>query len=122
MTDPRPPAELARFVKVIGDEATLALIEAHGGLVIHIPRFVWPETVLTRSIGTAAAEALAAEYGGEKLRIPIAKNWRARVYRRRGETIAAIARRLSVGENTVYDYVSRDRLRNGIPGQRDLFG
>ena len=123
--DPRPPAELRALSDLIGDEATLLLVEQLGGNILYVPKQVNQGTRLSRLIGPDAARGLAVRHGGEHLRIPLAKHWCARVYRRRGGTIAEIAHRLRVGENTVSRYLSRDRAagigRGGNAGQFDLF-
>lgn len=114
---PPPPPELAGLVRLIGAEATLTLVELHGGTRLPVPKSANQGTRLSREIGLAAARALSAEYGGLMLRVPLAKRWRALVYRRAGQSYSAIARRLGASENSVWLWLNRA----GVTGQMDLF-
>ena len=103
MSIPAAPAELAPLTSLIGDHAALLLIEAHGGTRLYIAR---RGDALATVIGAQAAAALAAELGGEYLKVPTAKFWRARVYRARGMSYALIARRLGATESSVWRWLN----------------
>ena len=113
-----PPAELAYLSSRIGAAATLALIEAHGGTRLHIPKSAPPTARLTRLLGPEAAHALSAWRGGEDVKIPLAKGWRIRVHRAEGLGYGAIARRLGIGEAMVHKHLQVARMTD----QADLFG
>ena len=88
MTPPTVPSapEVARFVDLIGETATLALIEARGGTRIAIPA---TEAGIARSyladlIGKEALTALSREFGSLYIQLPLARNWRAYIYLARG--------------------------------------
>ena len=68
MIQPPAPAELRYLADLIGDAATLALIEARGGTCIHVPKRPGPDCALAREIGLSAVEALAVEWGGRGVR------------------------------------------------------
>lgn len=119
-----PPTtpEAAALARLIGRDATLALIEAHGGARIAIPKTVNQASVLARTIGLDAARLLADRHGGTMLKVPLAKFWRAVIYRRRdGLSYAAIARRLGASESSVHAWL-REGGATGAPKQLDLFG
>lgn len=97
----RPPAELEAFTSVIGAEATFRLIETSGGLRIYIPKRPNQGTLLARQIGLRAARQLAEEFGGEELKVPVARPWRVATYAINGLSARAIALRLCVCEETV---------------------
>jgi hypothetical protein len=99
------PAELRFLADLIGDAATLALIELHGGTRVHVPRAPHEHSKLATEIGLPAARALAARWGGGDLKVPLARYWRSRIYRARGMTAAAIARRLGITEGQVWTYL-----------------
>lgn len=106
MTLPRHPAELDWLVSRLGAEATLLLIEARGGIRVFVPIEPTEGCELAKIVGLEPARKLAAAFGGEQLRVPLARGkwtgaWRARVYRARGMSLPEIARRLGCIENTV---------------------
>lgn len=106
MPPPQVPAELEWLIAPLGVEATLALIEQRGGVRVFVPLEPTADNELARIVGLDAARALAAAFGGERLRVPLARGkwtgaWRARIYRARGMSLPEIARRLGCVENTV---------------------
>jgi hypothetical protein len=114
-----PPAELGFLADRIGAAATLALIEAHGGTRVKIPREPNQGSVLARTIGLDAARGLAAWRAGETVKVPLAKVWRIRVYRAEGLSYSQIARKLGVGESVVHKYLQLGGLTSRQQG--DLF-
>lgn len=98
---PPPPAELSQFTDAIGAEALLRLIEAYGGTRLYIPQEPTEDTLLAQVVGLRAARSLAKSLGWGTLKVPLARNWRVRLYRHRGDSYAAIARRLGMTESTV---------------------
>ncbi|MEV9443999.1 hypothetical protein AB0183_27880, partial [Klebsiella pneumoniae] len=74
---------------------------------------------------------LVQYFGGSVLAVPLARAWRAPIYRRRKMTFAQIARACGVTESAVYKMLSgqphpggRGRALNAsraMPGQLDLF-
>ena len=119
MTLPAPPAELAFLTDRIGAAATLKLIELHGGTRVHVPKFPNQGVKLAREIGLAEAKALAEIWGGDYLKVPLCKYWRARVYRHGGASYPEIARKLGVTERAVWKYLSDAGMTT--PPQPDLF-
>lgn len=101
-----PPADLAHLTGRIGAAATLALIEAHGGTRVAIPKSVSANSRLAQLLGVEAAAALAKWRGGETLKVPVARSWRIRLYRAEGLSYAAIAKRLGCTESTVHTHLS----------------
>jgi hypothetical protein len=95
------PAELSHLGDAIGAEALLLLVEQHGGIRLYIPKDINQGSSLARSVGLPAARALSRMFGGEWIKVPIARAWRVRVYRQRGETYQSIARRLLITEGQV---------------------
>jgi hypothetical protein len=97
------PPEVRRFVDLIGEHATLLLIERHGGTRITVP--AGTKTQLALEIGDAASSALFGELGHERIKVPLAKPWRARIYRSRGMSYSAIARKLCCNESSVWGWL-----------------
>ena len=114
MTEIRPPIELAWLTDVIGAPAALVVIETFGGTRVRVPIQADQPTILSASVGMDVQAKLVAAFGGDRLKIPLCKWWRARVYRwERGMTIQQIARRLGMVESGVSLL-----LRSSQPAQR----
>ena len=70
-------------------------------------RQLWGSDVYTEDsdlvalVGADGARALAREWGGNALKVPLARSWVARVLRARGLSQARIARHMRTTENTV---------------------
>lgn len=98
---PTPELNLRRLVATLGSrEAALRLIEARGGLTIYVPHNI-DRSDLAAELGEALLSRLVAEHGGNYLRVPLAKAWRAQCYRSQGLSHAAIAARLQMTEEGV---------------------
>ena len=103
----RPPAEVRAIATVIGAEATLRLVEQHGGVRIKVPSRARLDSALGRTIGADALRALVEAYGGNTFNVPLCKRWRVRVLRLRdGLSYSEIARALNMTEGTVYRHLA----------------
>jgi hypothetical protein len=94
------------LLELLGEADTLRLLELFGGTQLYIP--VGPNVgtlQVAQQVSPEAEIALAQEFGGNNLKIPLARSWRARIYRRRGLSHREIARRLGCTEKAVADWV-----------------
>ncbi len=124
-------SELSHLTELLGESATVALIEAHGGTRLSVPRRADAAPELREKMGDAGFLKLVQYFGGSVLSVPLARAWRAKIYRRRGRTFAEIARACGITESAVYKMFSgtpneggRGRpigARRVMPGQLDLF-
>ncbi|RVG08848.1 helix-turn-helix domain containing protein [Sinorhizobium meliloti] len=101
-TMPKPPANLAPYVEAIGAEDAVRLFLALGGTIIYLPK----DRSTSRSraaqvIGARKVETLAGRLGLDYVKVPLAKEWIARVMFAQGETIAEIARTVRSDVSTV---------------------
>lgn len=142
MTENEPALE-ATLLAQIGDDAFQKLVEAFAGTRLYVPRSdtrgvkrgsnapAWltnalPRRVskrqLQRIVGKDAADILARHYAGSYLRVPLAREWRARLYRSQGCSNAQVALKLGMTETGVEKMWKR---MDNVPvkgGQLDLFG
>lgn len=102
MTSPPPPAELAALSRLLAPAELLALVEACGGNRLYIPARPARGSPVVRAIGAAAAQRLAEGYGGQQLKVPLARAWLVRTYASQGMSQPQIARRLRITESAVW--------------------
>lgn len=102
-------SELASLLELLGTDATIALIEAHGGTRLSVPRNAGAACDVRERIGDESFLRLVQYFGGAVLTIPLARGWRAAIYRQRGMTYREIARACGVVESAVYKMLSDPR-------------
>ncbi len=95
------PAEIHWLTNIIGADAALSLIEAHGGTRVYVPKDINQNSAARLALPLPEARRLGEAYGGEHILVPLARAWRVRIYRAAGMTYPAIARRLGVTERAV---------------------
>jgi hypothetical protein len=105
MADQPPPPEIAHYVAAIGAAATLVLLEVYGGTRLYVPSDERGIASLGQVIGMAAAREVSRMAPGDTIRIPLAKAWRAQIYRAQGMTYVAIAKKLGCNDTTVWKYL-----------------
>lgn len=108
MNDQRLSAVL---LDLLGTAGFVRLAEAKGGTRLYVPAAAKDENELTGIVGHEAANALTRRYAGNYIRVPLAREHRARHYRRAGASNAEIARRLGMSESGV------DRLFHAMPNK-----
>jgi hypothetical protein len=91
----------SELIGLLGEAAFVALAERFGGTRLHVPAKVRPGHELAELLGQDKAERLAQSYTSATLRIPLARELRARHYRAQGLSNAAIARKLGITETGV---------------------
>ena len=114
------------LLDLLGPEDFLRLVEAHGGTRLYVPR-TENGSSLPEELGLEAVEKLQGLRAGEWIRVPLAREWRARHYRANGLTNAKIAVRLGLTETGVNKLFARmdDKPAKGSapdPRQLNLFG
>jgi hypothetical protein len=104
--DTAPPPQAALLVRLIGPDLALRLMELHGGSRVFVPRAAGRDQKLAQELSPAAEAALVEEYGGGNIEVPLCKAWRARIYRRRGQTVRQIALTLGCSERSVRSWLA----------------
>jgi hypothetical protein len=94
--------ELTNGLKaLLGDEAFVALAQAFGGTRLYVPATIDADHEIAQAIGLAAARRLSRRYAPDTIRVPLARNERARHYRAIGLSNAQIARKLGMAETGI---------------------
>ncbi|MCA3367004.1 MAG: hypothetical protein INF79_15460 [Roseomonas sp.] len=113
------PAEIHWLTNIIGASAALAMIEAHGGTRVYVPKDINQNSAARLALPLPEARRLGEAFGGEHILVPIARAWRVRMYRAAGLTYPAIARKLGITERAVGRILTDAGLTTS---QGDLFG
>lgn len=98
----------AILLSLLGSAGLVRLAEKRGGTRLYVPA---SGETLARDLGEEAATLLADRYGGFYIRVPLARELRARHYRAAGCSNAEIALRLGMSETGV------DRLFQAMPNK-----
>ncbi|KJZ21842.1 hypothetical protein [Tritonibacter mobilis] len=117
---PKPTAQVEPYVQALGLEDALKFIKAFGGTEIYIAVQPKSRSQVVEVVGYAKARILASVAETLPRRVPLAKQWRARVYASKGLRNAEIARMLGVTDETVRAYL-RNNGPPTDPNQFDLF-
>lgn len=100
----RPAPELQAL---IGEAALVRLAEAFGGTRLYIPTTMYADHDIAQTIGMEAACRLSERLAPDYIRVPLAREARARQYRAEGKSNAQIARALGITETGVDKLFSR---------------
>lgn len=114
----------AELQELLGDAGFMQLVECYGGLRIYIPNNPEKSDLY---LDDSNLIKLARRYGGNSLRIPLARFTRARHYRLSGMSDRDIARRLGITETGVEKLFRRQPVKRPPrqpktdPRQIDMF-
>ncbi|WP_027143163.1 hypothetical protein [Mesorhizobium sp. WSM3626] len=114
MSDEQRSTEL---LHLLGQADFVRLAEAYGGRRLYVPAS-GDDTALSKELGPAAAKKLARRYSGSYIRVPLARELRARQYREAGASNGDIAGRLGITETGV-DKLFRRMPDKPVKGSRD---
>lgn len=89
------------LLALLGAEGLVALAEKFGGRRLYVPQSIARDHEIARAVGPDGAEKLLRRYAGDWLRVPLARELRARHYRARGLSNGEIAAKLSITETGV---------------------
>ncbi len=94
----RPGPELATL---IGEDAFVRLAEAFGGTRLYVPISINADHEIAKAVGLDAAERLVERLAPDVIKVPLARELRARHYRAAGHSNAQIARKIGITESGV---------------------
>lgn len=96
---------------IIGEPATLALLSLRPGVRLYVPRSATERFIGELGGDKEAAEALARECGGMFIALPVAREWRAAILRKRGMSARDVALALGITERTAHRLKSISEAR-----------
>ena len=114
MSEDRRSYEL---LNLLGEADFVRLAEIYGGTRLYVPAS-GDASQIARKLSQTAADKLAQRYSGTHIRVPLARDIRARQYRAFGLSNADIARRLLMTETGV-DKIFRRMVGKPLKGSRD---
>lgn len=94
----RPGPEL---LELIGEAAFVRLAEAFGGTRLYVPQRFAADSEIVKAIGIEAAGRLSQRLAPDVIKVPLARELRARHYRAAGRSNARIASALGITERAV---------------------
>lgn len=106
----RPASEL---VELIGEAAFVRLAEAFGGTRLYVPAKMAADHPIVAAVGKDAAILMVERLAPDVIKVPLAREVRARHYRARGLSNARIASALGITERGV------ERLFERLPREAD---
>ncbi len=113
------------LLRLLGPADLIRLVEYRGGVRLYVPHEI-DGTDLPAHVGDEAAVKLIRRWGGSYIRVPLARELRARHYRAAGMSNAQIAIRLGMAETSVDKLFHRMPAKpvkgSGDPRQLKLFG
>lgn len=101
-----PPAQIERYVAVLGVDDTIDFLLTYGGAELYMPRNPAPDHHLAQRFGVQRARDLARVSEVLPRRVPLQKPWIAAVLHARGLPKSEIARKLHVADKTVRDWLN----------------
>lgn len=101
MTEPRPPAHVEPFVRVLGIDEAIRFLLRFGGAEAYLTRSPKGRSAIAEEFGVELAGKIAEAAEHLPRRMPLAKEWIAEVMSSRGLSDAEIARTLHVTDVTV---------------------
>ena len=91
----------ASLKALLGKEGLIALAENFGGRRLYVPAEMKPDHPIAAALGAEGAKKLASLYSPAQIRVPLARELRARHYRANGDSNGEIATKLGMTETGV---------------------
>lgn len=101
----------------LGEEGYFALVEAHAGVRLYVPHDI-DRSELPATIGVDNAHRLAKAIPGGYIRVPLAREFRARRYVEAQLSNREIAKRFGMTESGVETLLKRARKREPLKSRR----
>ena len=106
-------SELHTLLELLGEDATLALIEAYGGTRVGVPQTAPKEHPLRTLLGEADFARLMKGFGGAEISVPLARRWRVKIYAGKKLRRKEIALRAGYTESAVSRILNGEKRQPG---------
>ncbi len=118
---PKPPAQIAPYVAILGPDLTLTFLLRFGGGQLNIGENPREDSKLAQLVGLERAKALA-QIPARQRQVPLAKPWTAQYLRFKGVSVSEIARTVRASETAVRRWLARadERMAQGKPVWRAI--
>ena len=110
---PRPTAQVAPYVDALGAETAVIFLLTYGGAELYISDDPKGRSSHESLLGYDKAKALAAVTHRLPRRVPLAKQWLARMMNWQGHSTALIARTLRASDVAVRNWLKSDEGKAG---------
>ena len=111
---PKPPAQIAPYVDILGSELTVLFLLSFGGAELYIPQSPKGRSRIEAMIGCQKVIALANCKHLLQRRVPLANPWVAACLHYQGIATNEIARKLRITDVTVRIYLKRYSGRDDL--------
>jgi hypothetical protein len=103
-------SELSNLVELLGADVAMILMETYGGTRLPVPKVIPADHELRKILSSDDIKRLITYFAGSSLLVPLARSWRAPIYRRQGLTFREIARKLGCTETAAYRYLAAAKI------------
>jgi hypothetical protein len=97
-------SEFSALLELLGEDATLKLVEAYGGRRVDVPKEFPEKHILRDLLGDSGFALLFQYFGGSFIAVPMARRQRFEIYERRGLRPVEIAKLAACTEAAYYKY------------------
>lgn len=122
---PKPTAQVAAYVEVLGIDDTMRFLHAFCGTEVFIAKDPTRRSQIVQLLGPEKAAALASVHHRLQPRVPMVKPWRAKVMDWQGKSVVEIARALQSTDVSVRGYLKnpapKSEPKPSPPNQLPLF-
>lgn len=103
------------LLALLGEDGFYLLLETYAGTRLYVPHIDGcRKSQLAYTITIEKAEKLAEAFGGEYIKVPLGRTFRALIYRQRGLSQPKIARLLGMSESGVYKLLGKAKAEGKL--------
>lgn len=109
---PKPPAQIAPYIEVLGIDLAVEFILQFGGAELYLSRDPKGKSKLVKLVGPDRAKALGKIANTLQRRVPLVKSWTANYLAWKGMSVVEIARTLRVSDVAVRGWLKQWKVTN----------
>jgi hypothetical protein len=97
------------LTELLGEDGLFRLTHAYGGFRLWVPSKIKEDGDLAQELGMEIAQKLCQRYSPDSFKVPVCREFRAKVLLRRGHSARWVARSLGLTESGMEKLVARLR-------------